>query len=53
MMIDERDEDINAANSTKLVVATERKICRDLNDLKKYVKIDKISNGVMKVGLFN
>jgi hypothetical protein len=49
MIIDERDDNINAANSAKLTIATERKICRDLNDLKKYLKVDKVA----KISLFN
>lgn len=39
MVIDEREDNINAVNSTKLTISTERKICRDLNDLKKYLKV--------------
>jgi hypothetical protein len=53
MVIDEREEEINNTNSTQLSVSTERKICRDISDLKKYLKIDKVSNGVMKAVLFN
>jgi hypothetical protein len=42
-------DSINAANSTKLDISTERKICRDLNDLKKYLKVEKTN----KISLFN
>lgn len=51
MEVEDRIGDIS--NGTKISISTERKICKDLNDLKQYVKDSKIIDGVMKISLFN
>jgi hypothetical protein len=53
MVVEERSENINEGNASRLTVATERKICKDIADLKQYLKVDKIANGVIKTSLFN
>lgn len=51
MEVEERDEDM--VNSTKISIVTERKIAKDLNDIKQYLKGSDISGGAIRVSLFN